>query len=409
MENMRSPLLKRHGAVPAEGVDAKVAAHYGDPSGEWRMLESGHAFVDLSHMDIVEVSGPERLTWLHSLVSQNLEHLSADDSTEALILDPNGHIQSAFFVYDDGSSTYLIADPDCGDELADFLTSMIFMRKVKVQRRYDLCAIGTVLARKNLLEESEGASLRKDCGGTSEISNGLDTSGDDALSCVENNVAPCVVEIWDRMCLFVWRDPWPCVSEGGATYTWEGEEHPAVGWRRVIGVVENLEDAALTLEKAGYLPAGMLAWEASRIAAWRPRGIAEAATKVLPHELDWLRTAVHLRKGCYRGQETVAKLVNLGRPPRRFVELYLEGPVGELPVPGETVFYGEREAGLITSACQHPHDGPVALALVKRNLPSDAVLRVGVFTAGQRLITDPSGKSSATPERRPGEELRRKR
>lgn len=59
--------------------------------------------------------------------------------------------------------------------------------------------------------------------------------------------------------------------------------------------------------------AGAWAVDALRIAAWRPRFGAEQTTyRTIAHELDWLRTAVHLHKGCYRGQETIARVHNLG-------------------------------------------------------------------------------------------------
>ena len=133
----------------------------------------------------------------------------------------------------------------------------------------------------------------------------------------------------------------------------------------------------------------------------------EMVERALPHELDWLRTAVHLDKGCYRGQETVAKLVNLGRPPRRCVELFLEGPIDELPESGDPEKSGGRNVGVVTSAIRHPDDGPIALALVRRALDPAAVLDVGNFCAGQTVIVDPEGKSSASPAERPGAEFRR--
>ena len=129
--------------------------------------------------------------------------------------------------------------------------------------------------------------------------------------------------------------------------------------------------------------------------------------QVLPHELDWLRTAVHLDKGCYRGQETVAKLVNLGKPPRRLTYLYLEGPEGDLPEPGSDVMLGERVVGKLTSVARDSEEGPVALALLRRNTADDAQLHVGAFEAVQEPIVAREGKSSASPSERPGQGLRR--
>ena len=81
--------------------------------------------------------------------------------------------------------------------------------------------------------------------------------------------------------------------------------------------------------------AGTWAAEALRIAAWRPRLGFETDHRTIAHEVDWLRTAVHLHKGCYRGQETVARVHNLGRPPRRLVFLHLDGSGHTLPARGD--------------------------------------------------------------------------
>jgi folate-binding protein YgfZ len=104
---------------------------------------------------------------------------------------------------------------------------------------------------------------------------------------------------------------------------------------------------------SGIPLAGLLALEALRIAVWRPRFATEVDEKTIPHELDWLRTAVHLSKGCYRGQETVAKVHNLGYPPRRLVMLYLDGSNTVLPSGGDEVVLDEKTVGHVTSAARH--------------------------------------------------------
>ncbi len=151
------------------------------------------------------------------------------------------------------------------------------------------------------------------------------------------------------------------------------EGHPGAGrpWRELI--VPRAELAAAV----GDRPlAGTWAAEALRVAAWRPRLGFETDHRTIPHELDWLRTAVHLHKGCYRGQETVARVHNLGRPPRRLVFLHLDGSGHVLPAPGAAVTAGGREVGRLTSVARHYVDGPIALAVVKRSTPVDADLVV---------------------------------
>ena len=408
----------------AVGLDAHVPAHYGDPAGEWRALEEGRGFTVLG-LDVVAVRGADRRRWLHSLLSQALADIAPGASTEALLFSPSGHIENGAFVYDDGDVAWLLCDREDGRRWVDFLNSMVFTMRVEVDLREDLLTIGAFVpagaSRRAEAAESpsEGAGPgadRADRGadGTVSPSVGVGPEEDGSDSRLEGSDFPlggAAAAALEETALFVWRDPWPGVTEGGATYTLRNIEHPARGWRRVIGVVEADKSGKLlaALERAGAAPAGMLAWEAARVAGWRPRVACEADERALPHELDWLRTAVHLNKGCYRGQETVAKLVNLGRPPRRLVELFLEGPVDELPRTGDPVTSGGRKVGVVTSAVRHPEDGPVALALVRRALDPEAVLDVGRFRAGQTAIVDPEGKSSASPAERPGAEFRRAR
>jgi hypothetical protein len=135
--------------------------------------------------------------------------------------------------------------------------------------------------------------------------------------------------------------------------------------------------------------AGTWAAEAVRVAAWRPRLGAETDHRTIPHEVDWLRTAVHLQKGCYRGQETVARVHNLGRPPRRLVLLHLDGSEHTLPAHGDPVTLGERQVGFVTTPARHHELGPVALALVKRNIPVDATLLAAGIPAAQEVVVAP--------------------
>ncbi len=122
------------------------------------------------------------------------------------------------------------------------------------------------------------------------------------------------------------------------------------------------------------------------MAAWRPRLGCETDHRTIPHEVDWLRTAVHLHKGCYRGQETIARVHNLGRPPRRIVFLHLDGSGHVLPDAGAPLASGEREVGRLTSVARHFEDGPIALAVVKRSVPTDAELLAGVVSAAQTVV-----------------------
>lgn len=354
-------------AVTPEGE--LVVAHYGSPFAEERQLQLGKAFVDLSLCEVVAVTGADRLALLHNLTTRDFNNLTPGQSSEMMVLDPHGHIQFAAAAIDDGETTWLITDTGLGEGLAEFFESMKFMMRVEATVRDDLGVAGIMRS------------------------------------------APEVPEEVAKLASAIWEDPWPATLPGGAHYGIPDERHVAKNSHRTLLIVprENGKAIAETLTSAGMTPAGFLAWEAARVVDRRPRPVTEVGERALPHELDWLRTAVHLDKGCYRGQETVAKLVNLGKPPRRLTYLYLEGPEGELPEPGTEIQLKGRPAGTLTSVVRDGDEGPVALALLKRSVPVDALLEIGDFVATQEEIVSASGKSSVSPDQRPGQGLSSRR
>ena len=354
---MDSPLLARHGAVGGAGPDAGVAWHYGDPTAEQRALASGSAVVDLSHYGVVRVAGPDRLTWLHSITSQDVAGLAPATSTELLVLSPQGHIEHAAGVVDDGEATWLITEGSHAPTLAAWLDRMKFMLRVEVaDATGDWAVLGEPV-------DAEGAPGRG----------------------------------------VTWRDPWPHTAPGGTRYGPDDDAHPGAdrAWRLVLVPRTGLDAAVAEREAAGWRLAGTWATEAARVAAWRPRLGREVDQRSIPHELDWLRTAVHLDKGCYRGQETVARVHNMGRPPRRLVMLHLDGSGHLLPREGAPVNVGARVVGTVTSVARHHELGPIALAVLKRSAPQDVDLLVecegGAVAARQEVIVPGEGVSVDRP------------
>ena len=126
--------------------------------------------------------------------------------------------------------------------------------------------------------------------------------------------------------------------------------------------------------------------EAERVAQGRPRIGFETDHKSIPNELGLLNIAVHMNKGCYRGQETVAKVFNLGHPPRRLVLLHLDGSRIDLPKTGEKITFDQKEVGFVGTVARHFELGPIALALVKRMTPADAVLDIAGLKATQEIL-----------------------
>ena len=355
----RSPLLGRRGAVAAvSGADAGVAWHYGDPTAEQRALERGAAVVDLSHLGVVTVAGPDRLGWLHNITSQHLALLPPRVSTETLVLSPHGHVEFALGLVDDGERTWLLAEAAAAPALAAWLDSMRFMLRVEVA---DVTTAWAALGEPVSAEAGDGEPV-------------------------------------------TWRDPWPRLTDGGTRYGPASDAHPGSdrAWRVVLVPRAELTTAVASREAAGWRLTGTWASEALRVAAWRPRAAFEVDHRTIPHELDWLRTAVHLNKGCYRGQETIARVHNLGRPPRRLAMLHLDGSGHLVPVPGAGVHdTAGRPVGHVTSVARHHEQGPIALAVLKRSLPEDAPLTVvcdgGDVAAAQEAIVPAEGTSVDRP------------
>jgi len=131
---------------------------------------------------------------------------------------------------------------------------------------------------------------------------------------------------------------------------------------------------------------GIWALEAERVAAGRARLLFEVDHKSIPNELGFLNKSVHMNKGCYRGQETVAKVFNLGQPPRKLVLLHLDGSMVAMPEHGAKVFLEDKEVGFIGTLARHYELGPIALAVIKRNVPADATLICEGVSASQEEL-----------------------
>jgi folate-binding protein YgfZ len=311
---MTSPLLQLPGAVAGAGIDAPVAAHYGSFNLEQRALESGDGFVDLSHRGVVRVTGPDRLTWLHSLTTQQLEGLEPGRPTVALVLSPQGHVEHVLYAVDDGETFTAHVEPGAADALVSWLDSMRFMMRVEV------------------------------------------------------------ADVTDEV---------------------------AVAWRPGSGYDLVPRDRLTAYAEAAGPAAGTWAFEALRIARGEPRFGLDTDHRTIPNEVGWIAespwNAVHLDKGCYRGQETVARVHTLGRPPRRLTLLHLDGSANLLPEPGTPLTYDGREVGFVGSSARHHELGPIGLGLVKRAVPLDATLDAAGLPAAQEVVVDPEVGLHARP------------
>jgi hypothetical protein len=333
----------------------QVKQHYGNPMIEQRSLFEGDSVCLMDPAGIISVSGADRLTWLNSLLSQNLKNLKPGESAEALLLDPQGHIEQQIKVIDDGETTWLMVNKENTAPLLDWLTKMVFRMKVELtDRSADFALVGSTKPKPELAFVSNSQPM-------------------------------------------VWKDGWPGVTLGGYRYSTREVNY---SW------FEQLVESSEVDNGLGQVSlSGTMAADALRVAAGRPLAASEIDEKSLPHELDLLSTAVHLSKGCYRGQESVAKVHNLGHPPRRLTFLHLDGSEHSLPDVGDEVRVSGQEkiVGKVTSAAQHFEMGPIALAVISRSVAEDAALEVsssgGMIAATQEIIVPQSaGKVVEVPK-----------
>jgi folate-binding protein YgfZ len=291
-----------------DGLDKGAIWHFGEVAREQRALAEGKAWADLSHRAVIEINGADRLTWLHSLTTQHLEKLQPGDWKEALILDPQGHVEQQLFLVDDGSSVFIHIDQDKKESLISYLEKMKFMLRVDVK------------------------------------------------------------DVSDKYAIF--RAPGKSDDLGGP-----------------YALVPRAEIASMSEAfSASNLQVGIWALEAERIARGRARIDMDTDHKSIPNELGVLNKSVHMNKGCYRGQETVAKVFNLGHPPRRLVLLHLDGSSVDLPKHGDRVTFEGKDIGFVGSVARHHELGPIALAVIKRTTPADAVLMADGVAANQEIL-----------------------
>ncbi len=339
--------------APEGSPDAGVPWHYGDPFAEQRAAARKVAVVDRSNREVIAVTGPERLSWLHLVISQHMTDLPEGAATEALVLDSQGRVDTHMEVAHLDGTVWLDTEPGAHatgarggpQTLLEYLESMVFWSKVELR---DATAERAVLTLLGPLTDSvlEAVGL--------PVTSGVATGSDVIVRRAALGVD-----------LLVPRD---------AFDDW---------WSR--------------LTSAGARPMGSWGYEAFRVEAARPRMGVDTDERTIPHEVGWVHVAAHVAKGCYRGQETVAKVHNVGRPPRRMLLLHLDGSPEVLPETGDPVLLGERTVGRVGSVVRHHELGPIALALVKYSVPLDAELLVGAEDRVVQAAIDPDAIPEATP------------
>jgi folate-binding protein YgfZ len=330
-----------------DSADAGVPAHYGDPMREQRLLDTAVGLVDRSNRDVIAVPGEERASWLHTLTTQHLTDLAANQGSELLVLSPHGHVEQHAYVTEDGTTAWLDTEPGAGEGLLKYLEMMRFFTRVEPRDATPELAV-------------------------------LSLVGPDATAIVDGLAAPQIEEV-----------PGPKFASGAvpthATARYDVRPfHGGLARRVPLGVDLLIPRTAVedVKQALNVPPAGLWAYEAVRVANRIPRFGWETDHKTIPAEADFMAAAVHLEKGCYRGQETVARVHHLGRPPRRLVLLHLDGVATDNPPShGTPVTLEGREVGFVGTAVRHHELGMIALAVVKRNVADDAHLQVAESAA----------------------------
>jgi hypothetical protein len=306
--------------VPSE---LSVPHHFGDPLREQRALAESAGVVDRSDRDVLQVSGADRLGWLHTICSQHVENLGDGEASEALVLSPHGHVEQHWQLVDLGGTMWIDTEPGAAGTVLDYLQKMRFLKRVEPVDVSDAWAVLSVVGPTTETVLAAAGLPVPDVGRADALPDGG----------------------------FVRRMSWPAADAADLVV-------PRAQSRDVLD----------RLHAAGAAPAGTWAFEALRVEARRARLGFETDHRTIPHEIGFIGVAVHLNKGCYRGQETVARVHNLGRPPRQMVLLHLAGESDELPVPGTAVESDGRTVGFVGTAVHHHELGPIALAVIKRSL-----------------------------------------
>jgi folate-binding protein YgfZ len=320
-------------AVPAPdtGPDAGAVWHYGDPLGEQRAAADDAVVVDRSHRAAIALTGGDRKTWLHTISTQHVSELPDGTVTENLSLDGQGRVEDHWIQTQLDGVTHLDTEPWRGEPLLSYLRKMVFWADVAVEPA-DLAVLSLLGPR---LADTPV----------------LDTLGVGSLPAESTAVA---------------------LPDGGFL-----RRMPSSSVELDLVVPRDQADRwRQRLVAAGVRPAGVWAYEAHRVAALRPRLGVDTDERTIPHEVGWIGRAVHLDKGCYRGQETVARVHNLGKPPRMLVLLHLDGST-DRPTTGDPVLAGGRTVGRVGTVVDHVDEGPISLALLKRGLPADTPLTTG--------------------------------
>ncbi|HET7416328.1 MAG TPA: folate-binding protein [Solirubrobacterales bacterium] len=308
--------------------------------GQYRQLREECGVVDVSSRGKLLVSGPEAAEYLQGQLTNDVEALEPGDGLYAALLDRKGHMQADMRVLrpGEGPDLWLDLEPE-----------------------------GLEAARRHLAMYKIGREV--------EV---VDASEERALFSL---IGPRAVEIAGSAALP--ENSCEEVTIGGAECLAVGT---ALGIDVFVATDESKRVWAALLE-AGAAEVTPEAAEIVRIETGRPRFGAEMGTETMPAEAGIVEDAVSFTKGCYIGQETVARLHYKGKPNRHLRGLKLSAPMA----PGAPLLLGEKEVGTLGGAAVSPAFGPIGLAILRREAEPGATLAVGEDGVTAEVVTLPFG------------------
>ena len=343
--------------------DVSVPAHYGDGIAEHHAVRKAAGIADVSHRGKILVTGDDRVTWLQSIISQDLRPLQAGQGRYSAFMSSKGKILSCFRVYIQPESVFVEDVGEVGDTTFQaFRKFLLYGTKAKMKNCLETWGILLV----------SGPAAAKVVGESFHIEVGQL----DLLSFVTPDL--------NGQSVFIAR-----TEETGEQdfEIFAPTEALATAWEKVWTAGKSL----------GLQPFGTQARESLRVEAGIPKLGPDLNDQIVPPEANLEGKAFSLSKGCYPGQEVVARMDTYGSVKRRLVGLIINTPEKQAPPHGAKIFRGEREVGWISSSGYSPSlNQTIALGFPLRDFTApDTALEVDYN--GQRFSATVKALPLLTP------------
>ncbi len=341
------------GAQSASVFGWEIPVHYGDPEKEYNATVESCALIDLSFMSLVETSGSDVEDYLNRRLSQRIVDFDKGQKARATQLSGEGRMEADLELLSIGSQKMLLLSPPSISalDLATLCDKYVFTEDATFQPATEhYCIFGLVGPESKNLAEAAGIQV------PSKANEVVFSGSDDSP-------------------IFVFKSEFL----GGALAIIADRKQGEKLFQTLIRSCKELNGALL----------GYLAFDTYRVEngiAWWGVDLSE---KSIPLEAD-LMSAIHTNKGCYPGQEVIAKIMNLGHPARKLAGVIWSSD--DPPVAGKKVFSEDKEAGVLTSSTYSPRYGKaIGLVMMKWNYRGEGTKVV--------LEDGPAGEIVALPFR----------